>query len=104
MKNAYTPGPWAITTKRFSRQGVALEGDITVVTMPGPCEAVVVSLGATREEIQANAQLIAAAPAMYELLEKLAAICRDNYIFMGYAVPPNDVLVAELTLAKIRKG
>lgn len=73
----HTPGPWAITEKTWSRHGCALEGTTPVVRMAGPCDAVIVSLGADKAEQEANARLIAAAPETAAERDKLKEIMRS---------------------------
>lgn len=66
----HTPGPWYIGKVYFNRhEGASLDGNITTVKMPGACEAPVVSLGAPKPEIEANAKLIAAAPDLLDALQ-----------------------------------
>lgn len=72
----HTPGSWYISTKVWDRNnGAALHGETPVVRMNGPCDAVIVSLGAAKTELEANARLIAAAP---DLLEALKAMLESD--------------------------
>jgi len=64
-----------ISKKKFSRNGVALEGEITTVTIAGPAEILVVSMGAQPSQIEEIAHLINAAPA---LLDALAMAIKAN--------------------------
>lgn len=61
-----------ITKRKFSRDGVALEGEITTVTIAGPAEVLVVSKGAQPDEIKEIANLVNAAPDLLAALEAIA--------------------------------
>ena len=67
----FTPGPWRITTdaQGFPQHLVA-EGYTTVCSFLTSVKRMCPS-----EQIDANARLIAAAPALYEALKKCANVC-----------------------------
>lgn len=67
QKKRFTPGEWFRTSTGFVKSCISDPAQ-TVAIVPGVCsEAKMIGL----TEAQANANLIAAAPEMYELLEKL---------------------------------
>lgn len=49
-----------ITKTTFSREGSALEGQVTTIKVAGPAEVLVVSMGATQDEIAEIAARIVA--------------------------------------------
>lgn len=68
---AHSAGPWYLSVVTFDRKaGHAIQGTCPVIKMPA-CEAIVASVGASQEEVNANARLIAAAP---ELLNELRSL------------------------------
>lgn len=66
----HTAGPWYIVQEEFGERR-RLVGNIPVVRMSGPCDAAVISLGCQRQELEANAALIAAAPDLLAALEAI---------------------------------
>ncbi len=67
-KESFTPGPWFCTCIGHVKECMG-DPPKTVATIPGFCSEVKMD-GIT--EKQANADLIAAAPEMYELLQRLS--------------------------------
>lgn len=66
----FTKGAWVVSDySEFDGTMRIMQGNITIA----------VSFG--RHESQANANIIAAAPEMYELLERLSPIMQDNRYF-----------------------
>lgn len=73
-----------IFKNKFSRDGVALEGEITTVTVAGPAEILVVSLGAQPDEIKEIANLVNAAPDLLAALQGLLNV-GDSVMFQQRA-------------------
>jgi hypothetical protein len=67
----HTPAPWHVATQTFSRDGRALSGEVPVIRMHGACDAIICGMGASKEEQNANAHLIAAAPELLDALVEL---------------------------------
>ena len=78
METKHTPGPWHIARETFG-EDKRIVGDCNVVRMSGPCDAVVVSLGADMAEQNANARLIASAPDVLAALEAIRARTHGEY-------------------------
>ncbi|KKL87953.1 hypothetical protein LCGC14_1929560 [marine sediment metagenome] len=70
----FTKGEWKVTDSAFSRYTTYRSnrtGGRAFVTVTEDLEQVAEAQGSTQEEAEANAHLIAAAPAMYEALKTL---------------------------------
>lgn len=70
FKSKHTPGPWEVFAASRERENPGIEGDsgtYSVVMFGGPGEGI---QGRTRDERDANAKLIAAAPELLTLLAK----------------------------------
>lgn len=96
MSTTFTPGPWDIESRFVGPLYVtaAVQAD---VDRSGRME--VAHVGAdTFVQAQANARLIAAAPELYEALERLVA----NYRSDGSEGATRDIEIALSVLAKAR--
>jgi len=69
--------PWYLGKQVFSRDGLALDGELTTIKMSGPSEVVVVSLGASKEECDDIANAIVKVPNLMAFAEKVARLNRD---------------------------
>ena len=92
--NKHTPGPWAVSD----------DGDVTLIVHAPKDEVDIACMSNDCEmfsEIRANANLIAAAPAMYEALVEMVELRKQlaidhPHLFVGKAV----LLRAEAALAQ----
>lgn len=85
----WTPGPWEAVNER------------DVDTADGKCIAI---MGVGVDEFEANAHLIAAAPDLYEALEKILRECGDEMSdgYLANFVHSDKASVARAALAKAR--
>lgn len=67
----FTPGPWEFISKRFADEGVKGRYEIRSISFPMHWLAEVGPSEQSFDEAKANAQLISAAPDMYEALREL---------------------------------
>ena len=85
----YTPAPWSV----YPGQNPGIEGDggkkSVVVFGDGPDDSECGVLGKTPEQQQANAKLIAAAPDMLAVLQRIVAVYDVGYT-------PGQGLIEEL--------
>jgi hypothetical protein len=92
MSNAHTPGPWVLTIKPAEH-----DADFTVAEIEQPravkYRGAVTRLqsaehidGIGKDELIANARLIAAAPDMLEALKELLTDCPDETFRTGQAL------------------
>ena len=99
---AWTPGPWLTTDSGTvyaledyrGRFKIEQRNRFSVQINAGP--------ETPQYEVKANAQLISAAPALYEALEELRSIVQglldgDQYVFDSFTLQP-----AEIALARAR--
>lgn len=84
MTTQHTLGPWSVGQQKFSRHGVALEGNVHVIRMHGACGAAIYSMGCQPAETEATARLIAAAPDLLESLIELQAAYRKAVGLHGH--------------------
>ena len=92
----WTPGPW--DAEKLSR--VARENERPWVGRLSEHRYAALSCGETQAEATANAHLIAAAPDLYEALERMVATYADMQDGNGEPCP--DVIAARTAIAKAR--
>ena len=91
-----------IFKKKYSRDGVALEGEITTVTVNGPAEVLVVSLGASKQEIDALARKINATDELLKALENMCHMARTYFPDAQRSHPEGAFQRARAAIAKAR--
>lgn len=100
MSAQHTPGPWSIGKAKFDREkGLALQGEVNRLFIPGGIEILIVGLGAEQEEIDTITKLIAAAP---DLLEALNSLVADVTAFDYMGEAQVSVSKARAAIAKAR--
>jgi len=80
MSDKFTPGPWIAATHGLSVHRVTPEG------LTGSAVCMLMTKSGAINNHEANARLIAAAPAMYEALEQI-----DNWLVCWAIATPEDM-------------
>ena len=92
MNTKHTPGPWFISKNQWSPNKRYLNGETFTVPMSGACTAVIVGQGCDIFEQESNARLIASAPDLLAMLERVTNQYATLY---GALKAPSDPIIEE---------